>query len=89
MNEANQSEQDTKNAQRYSFLLRLWQTNRSSKTDWHASLENSITGERLGFANLEQLFAFLMSLIERDNKRNSERAQKSEPPATRHDKGAS
>lgn len=37
------------------YLLRLWQT----KSGWRASLEHPHTGERLGFANLEQLFAFL------------------------------
>lgn len=39
-----------------SYLLRLWQT--GSKPTWRASLE-SLTGERRGFASLEELFAFL------------------------------
>ena len=41
-----------------SYLLRLWQT--GSQPAWRASLE-SLTGERQGFADLEELFAFLKS----------------------------
>ena len=41
-----------------SYLLRLWQT--GSQPTWRASLE-SLTGERQGFAGLEELFAFLRS----------------------------
>ena len=49
----------TKSQPRYiSYLLRLWQT--GSKPAWRASLE-SLTGERQGFAGLEELFAFLKS----------------------------
>ncbi|HEX9074394.1 MAG TPA: hypothetical protein VF932_01385 [Anaerolineae bacterium] len=43
-----------------SYLLRLWKT---EQADWHASLEDSRTGERIGFANLDQLFAFLMEQV--------------------------
>jgi hypothetical protein len=53
---------DLKSAQRFSYLLRLWRTN----DQWRASLENPGTGKRIGFANLEQLFAYLMDLIEED-----------------------
>jgi hypothetical protein len=46
--------------QRYhSFLLRLWLVNEQEGSTWRASLENPHTGERLGFASLERLFAFL------------------------------
>jgi hypothetical protein len=46
--------------QRYhSFLLRLWLVNEQAGVAWRASLENPHTGERLGFASLERLFAFL------------------------------
>jgi hypothetical protein len=41
------------------FLLRLWQEQRDGQTLWRASLENPHTGERLGFAGLTQLFAYL------------------------------
>jgi len=49
------------------YLLRLW---RSETLDqgWRASLEDPHTGERIGFASLEQLFAFLMEQVERDAK---------------------
>lgn len=42
-----------------SYLLRLWQTTSRNKGVWRASLENSQTGERQGFANLDTLSAFL------------------------------
>lgn len=40
-----------------SYLLRLWRTEESNP--WRASLEDSRTGERVGFGSLEGLFAFL------------------------------
>lgn len=43
-----------------SYLLRLW---KAEQTNWRASLEDARTGERIGFANLEQLFAFLMERV--------------------------
>jgi hypothetical protein len=43
-----------------SYLLRLWQTSQA----WHASLDDPHTGKRLGFATLEQLFAYLMEVTE-------------------------
>lgn len=33
---------------------------------WRASLEDLRTGERLGFASLEQLFVYLMEQVEGD-----------------------
>ena len=42
-----------------SYLLRLWQTTSGDKVVWRASLENSQTGERQGFASLDALFNFL------------------------------
>ena len=48
------------NNQRYhSYLLRLWPAGEPGKLVWRASLENPRTGERLAFASLERLFAFL------------------------------
>jgi hypothetical protein len=49
---------------RLSYLLRLWRTDELGNSSWQASLENPETGKRIGFANLEQLFAYLMDLIE-------------------------
>jgi hypothetical protein len=48
--------------QRYlSYLLRLWQTGR--QPTWRASLE-SASGERVGFASLDSLLAFLQEQTE-------------------------
>src|SRR5437868_2962496 len=41
-----------------SYLLRLWQEHATLRI-WRASLENPQTGEREGFADMVQLFAFL------------------------------
>jgi hypothetical protein len=42
-----------------SYLLRLWRASDGDLPIWRASLEDPHTGERRGFAGLEQLFAFL------------------------------
>ena len=42
-----------------SYLLRLWQEGEEKKT-WRASLENSRTGERRGFASLDDLYRYLL-----------------------------
>ena len=42
-----------------SYLLRVWQTSKEGNVAWRASLESPHTGERIGFANLDKLFAFL------------------------------
>ena len=42
-----------------SYLLRMWQTTDGDQVIWRASLDNPGTGERLSFASLEALFAFL------------------------------
>lgn len=46
-----------------SYLLRLWRAE-SPDQSWRASLEDAHTGERIGFAGLEELFAFLMEQAE-------------------------
>jgi hypothetical protein len=43
----------------HAYLLRLWRVNSGRSTVWHASLEDSRTGERKGFADLPGLLAFL------------------------------
>ena len=53
-----------KKLDRLSYLLRLWRMAGPENFSWQASLENPETGKRIGFANLEQLFAYLMDLIE-------------------------
>lgn len=48
--------------QRYrSYLLRLWQTRDGEDQVWRASLETPGTGERRGFASLEDLVDFLQA----------------------------
>ena len=48
-----------------SYLIRLWQMDtvqegsRPGETVWRGSLESSLTGERLGFASLDELVEFL------------------------------
>lgn len=49
-----------------SFILRLWQADPSKTTHWRASVEIPETGQRIGFASLEQLFAFLMDISEKN-----------------------
>jgi hypothetical protein len=41
-----------------SYLLRLWRVGKEEAV-WRASLESPHTGERIGFASLDALFAFL------------------------------
>jgi hypothetical protein len=50
-----------------SYILRLWCAGELQTAEWHASLEDPSTKERFGFSSLEQLFAFLMELSERDS----------------------
>lgn len=48
------------------YLLRLWltRTEASGATGWCASLEDPHTNERLGFATLDHLFAYLLAVSE-------------------------
>ncbi len=47
-----------------SFLLRMWSPSEWRNLVWQASLEDPHTGERIGFASLEHLFAYLIELSE-------------------------
>ena len=47
-----------------SFILRLWRVEQSEAPDWRASIEIPETGKRIGFASLEQLFAYLIDWSE-------------------------
>lgn len=50
---------DTQERRDYlSYLLRLWRVGKENAV-WRASLESPHTGERIGFAGLDELFAFL------------------------------
>jgi hypothetical protein len=42
-----------------SYLLRLWREKGSASTGWRASLQDPLSGERVGFAHLDELVAFL------------------------------
>jgi hypothetical protein len=46
------------------FLLRLWQVKNEEGLAWRASLESARTGERHGFASLDELFDVLNKWIE-------------------------
>jgi hypothetical protein len=55
------------NERRYiSFMLRLWLTQDGTQSIWRVSLEDPVSGERRGFANIEQLCAFLKRQISAD-----------------------
>lgn len=43
----------------YSYLLRMWQVLTDGERTWRFQLENVQTGEKSGFASLEDLFARL------------------------------
>jgi len=47
-----------------SFWLRLWRAGNDGKPVWRASLKHPLTKERLGFAGLRELFAYLEAQIE-------------------------
>lgn len=46
----------------HSFLLRVWLAEEGSQPQWRASLEDPHTGERQGFASLEDLCRYLKHL---------------------------
>lgn len=50
---------DKKQPHYISYLLRIWRANGNGEVVWRASLESPHTGERIGFANLDELFFFL------------------------------
>jgi hypothetical protein len=59
--------------QKTSLILRLWRIESSESTYWRASAEIPETGERIGFATLEQLFAFLLDLTEKKTNTNQKK----------------
>ena len=42
-----------------SYLLRLWQVKEDDRHSWRASLEDTRTGELMGFADLDALVDYL------------------------------
>lgn len=63
---AKQALNPMRNDHQLSYLLRLWRMRELDCSDWQASLEVPGTGKRIGFASLEQLFAYLIDLSEED-----------------------
>lgn len=54
-----------RNKNRYlSFMLRLWSGFTEGSSGWRASLEDPETGERQGFADMQQLFVYLRERTE-------------------------
>ena len=50
----------TSTSRRYrSYLVRLWRSESEDTPAWHASTEDTMTGERRNFAGMKQLFCFL------------------------------
>jgi len=52
----------TRSPRYLAYMLRLWQAS-SKEPDWRASLESPHTGERQGFASLDDLFDFVRGQI--------------------------
>jgi len=50
-----------------SYLLRLWEEDINGKQVWRISLENPFSGDRRGFANLNDLCAFLKDKMQEEN----------------------
>jgi hypothetical protein len=59
--------QRTEPPRHIAFLLRMWCGDENGRANWQASLEMPGTGKRIGFANLEQLFMYLIDLSENRN----------------------
>ncbi len=67
MNPTQVSNRAEQNKLYHAYLLRLWCADESEMKCWRASIEDTRTGERIGFASLEELFAFLMEQSELDS----------------------
>ena len=50
----------------HAFLLRLWRIPNDDEGTWLASLEDSRSGEKHGFASLEVLLEYLRQLTRRE-----------------------
>ncbi len=47
---------------RVSYLLRLWSISDAQGVRWRALLEDPMTGQRIGFPDVQSLAEFLLSL---------------------------
>ena len=50
----------------FSYLLRLWPTRSGNKWVWRVSLENPHSGERHGFAGLQEMLTYLKEQTRQD-----------------------
>ncbi|MBN1139797.1 MAG: hypothetical protein JXM73_24715 [Anaerolineae bacterium] len=55
---------DHKGHGHFAYLLRLWRVEDGSGVVWHASLQDVRSGERQGFAGLDEAFAYLRQQLE-------------------------
>jgi len=55
---------DPKRRGHVAYLLRLWRVDNGMEAIWRASLQDVRTGERLGFAGLDEAFAYLRQQLE-------------------------
>jgi hypothetical protein len=68
----------------YSYLLRLWREKGSASIQWRASLQDPHSRERIGFAHLDELVAFLRGqtgLVPRAEDLEDERAPETGVPS--------
>lgn len=42
-----------------SFLLRLWRSEPGKNAEWRASLQDTRTGQRIGFPSLDEMIVYL------------------------------
>lgn len=59
----------------FAYMLRLWQASDRGEPVWRASLESPHTGERLGFASLDQMLAFLRAKTEAEASEEEQQAR--------------
>lgn len=59
-----QPDQSTRFNHKSLLILHLWCEEQPGGREWRASVEIPETGRRVGFASLEQLFAFLIDFSE-------------------------
>jgi hypothetical protein len=59
----------------FSYLLRVWQVRKDDGQDWRASLENVETGEKHGFASLEDLVIYLKQVLPKIDETKHEGSQ--------------
>jgi len=60
-----------------SYLVRMWRPGEGEPSPWHASVECPLTGEHRGFANLQDLFAFLEDVTSQNVEEESPDDQRS------------